>query len=253
MAGVMIERNRNSSFEGLKHLLDGQSGGPALVQNIEDNPICAVSYDAAVPCLFVQWRGRAKSAHIRYIHEHLLRLIEKHRVSKILGDDAALVAIPAVDEQWIVSDWMPRAMAAGLKAAASKRPERHTAWASVKRIQTAVPDGLSCRTFETLGEAKKWLRGVYGAGIYRIEYRRFQRGKPIITFAFWCREPTIGHFNELARVALRSFWKANEGSLEPITPRQPLPEVIVVTTDSGEEVHRWSLEDEIRQLDRATQ
>lgn len=250
----MSERNTNSSVEGLQHLLDGKSGSLALAQSIEDNPICAVSYEGAIPCLVVQWRGRASSSHIRYVHEYLLRLIEKHRVSKILGDDAALTTIPAADQKWIVGDWMPRAIAAGLKAAASRMPNRHNARTSIKRIMSAVPDGLSIRTFESLGEAKKWLRGIYETGIYRIEYRRFQRGgKPISTFSIWCDNPNIGHFNDLARVALRSFWKEGSESLVPITAGKPLPELIVVTSASGAEVHRWSLEDEMRQLGKATQ
>lgn len=249
----MTERISSSAFEGLQHLLDGQSGSAALARNIENNPICAVSYEGAVPCLFVQWRGRANSSHIRYIHESLLRLIEKHRVSKILGDDADLTAIPPADQEWIVSDWMPRAIAAGLKAAASRMPNRYNARTSVKRILSEVPDCLSIRTFESLREAKDWLRGIYKTGIYRIEYHRFQRGgEPLSTFAIWCDKPNVGHFSDLARVALRSFWKMGRDCLIPVISRNQLPEVIVITDDSGTEVHRWSLDDEIRRLSRAT-
>jgi hypothetical protein len=243
---------RDNSFDGMQHLAAGESGDGALhADNLEDNPICAISYDASVPCLVVQWRGPAKSSQIRYIHECLIRLIEKHQVSKILGDDAALRRIQAVDQQWIVSDWMPRAIAAGLRTAASNKPRGRSAQASIKRILSAVPAGLAIRSFESLQEAKGWLGGVYRAGTYRIQYHRFKRGgEPISTFVFWSHQPSIGYFMEMARVALRSFWKADDGSLQPIIPRQRLPELIVITSEAGDEICRWSLEDEMRWLDK---
>jgi hypothetical protein len=238
--------SRNNPLDRLQHSLKGQSGNARrLAENLEDNPICAVSYDANVPCLFVQWRGYAKSTEIRYVHECILRLVEEHRVSKLLGDDAALRTITAVDQHWIVDDWMPRAIAAGLKTAASNRPSRPSGRASVNRIRSAVPAGLAIRSFGSLDEAKAWLRSVYQAGRYRIHYRRFKRGgEPLSTFAFWFDESSVGHFRQLARVALRSFWKIEAGSLEPVISRQPLPELIVITTERGEEVCRWSLQNE---------
>ncbi|MFZ0720932.1 MAG: hypothetical protein WAM99_08670, partial [Xanthobacteraceae bacterium] len=76
----------------------------------------------------------------------------------------------------------------------------------------------------------------------------FKSGEPINAFAFWCQDPSISYFSHLARVALRAFWKVECGSLEPVISRQPLPEVIVIESEAGEEVCRWSLEDEMHQL-----
>jgi hypothetical protein len=241
-------------FDGLQRMLAAESGdGRALAENLEDNPICTVSHDPSIPCLTVRWRSYATSAQLRYIHECLIRLINRHRVSKILGDDSDLVSIASVDQHWIAREWMPRAIVAGLRTVASIKPRAYFGQTSINNILSFVPADLAIRSFEGLREARDWLRSVYQPGTYRIIYRRFKGGEPINTFAFDCQEPSIGQFNQLARIALRGFWKLERGSLEPVMSRQPLPETIVIESEVGEEVFRWSLEDEMRQLEKERQ
>lgn len=249
----MIQRHtEDGAFDGLQHLLEGESGdGRALARSIEDNPICTVSYEPDVSCLLVKWKRYATSTQLRYIHECLIRLITKYRVSKILGDDTDLVSIAAIDQHWIVQDWMPRAITAGLKSAASIKPRGYFGQTSVNRILSIVPAGLAIQSFGNFEEARNWLRNVYQPGSYRICYRRFKGGEPINTYAFWCQEPSIGYFRQLARVALRGFWKVVDGSLEPVITRQPLPELIAVEDESGDQVCSWSIEDETRELQAA--
>jgi hypothetical protein len=250
----MIQKhNADNPLDGLQHLLQGESGDShALADNIADNPICTVSYDPDVPCLVVRWKRYATSTQLRYIHECLIRLIKTHGVSKILGDDTDLVNIAATDQHWIVQDWMPRAMAAGLKSAASIKPRAYFGQTSINRILSFLPAGLAIRPFDNYEEGKNWLKSVYQPGTYRICYRRFKGGEPLNMFSFWCEDPSIAYFQQMARVALRGFWKAHDGALEPVISRQPLPELIVVEGEGGDEVCRWSLEDEIGELQKAT-
>jgi hypothetical protein len=248
--GVSDRQPDKGVFDGLRRVLAVESSdGRALAESLEDNPICTVSYDPSIPCLMVRWRSYATSAQLRYIHECLIQLIKKHRVSKILGDDSDLVSIASIDQHWIAREWMPRAIAAGLRTVASIKPRAYFGQTSIRNILSFVPAGLAIRSFESLREARDWLRSVYQPGTYRIIYRRFKGGEPINTFVFDCQDPSVGYFNQLARVALRGFWKIERGALEPVISRQPLPEVIVVESEAGEVVFRWSLEDEMRRLE----
>jgi hypothetical protein len=150
-----------SGLDALKRVSEKESNdGRALADNLADNPICVVSRDDGVPCLVVQWRGYATSAQIRFIHECLVRIIERDRVSRILGDDTALVAVPAEDQDWIIWDWMPRAIAAGLRFVASKSPDGYYGRTSVNRIQTTISQKLKVRSFDSLADARAWLRDV---------------------------------------------------------------------------------------------
>jgi hypothetical protein len=127
--------------------------------DLQNNPVCAVFFDAEVPCLTVVWKRYPTSAQLRSLHEKLLDLIRKHGVSKILGDDTALPAIDPEDQAWIVRNWLPRAAAAGLKAAANKNPEAHFGRVAVENFREAQRF-LSFRSFEDFEEARRWLRNV---------------------------------------------------------------------------------------------
>lgn len=142
----------------LKRAIEEESrDGRALAENLADNPICSVTKDDAVPCIFIQWKGYATSAQIRFIHECLIALIERNRISKILGDDTALVTVSTEDQDWIIWDWIPRAIAAGLRFAASKSPKGYYGRASVSRIQAVISPKIGVRSFDNLADARAWL------------------------------------------------------------------------------------------------
>jgi len=131
-----------------------------LANNVTENPICSIRLDESVQAIVVVWKQHATSSQLRFIHENILHLLEKHRVSKVLGDDTYLPTIHAEDREWIVGNWMPRAIAAGLKFACSKEPNSYFGKISVTSVQSIAPSGLLTRSFHNLEEAKLWLQEV---------------------------------------------------------------------------------------------
>ena len=129
-------------------------------QDVENNPVCSVVFDESVPCIFVAWRNYATSTQFRFIHESILDLLRTYGVCKILGDDTELPTIHAEDQAWNCRDWMPRAIADGLRAAAAKRPESHFGKFSVSAVQAGLPSSLILKSFEDLEAAREWLRTV---------------------------------------------------------------------------------------------
>ena len=160
-------RSQHESDETLRELREKlrQDSGDSfrLLENFRDNPICSILHDETNHCITVVWKQYATHAQFRYIHEKLLSLICEHGVSKILGDDTALPAIPSEDRFWVIDDWFPRAMECGLRFAASKRPESYFGKLAVTHIQSAAPAGLKCQSFERLEEAREWLDTVTAA------------------------------------------------------------------------------------------
>ncbi len=134
-----------------------------LLENIRDNPICSVVHDETNRCIRVIWKQYATHIQFRYIHEKLLSLICEHSVSKIMGDDTALPAIPSEDRFWVIDEWFPRAVECGLRFAASKSPDSYFGKLAVTHIQSSAPVGLNCRSFERLEEAREWLDTVTAA------------------------------------------------------------------------------------------
>lgn len=147
--------------ESLRQLTESvrteSSDGARLVSNLENNPVCRVTLDAGVPCIFVVWQRYATSAQLRFVHERLLELLRRENMTKILGDDSSLAVIHVDDQVWLREDWLPRAAAAGLKVAASKCPYAFFGKQSVAKVQSGAPAGITLRSFETLAEAKAWL------------------------------------------------------------------------------------------------
>jgi hypothetical protein len=136
------------------------SDGARLVANIADNPICRISVDAAIPCVVLVWGRYATSAQLRFVHECTLDLLRRNALQRILGDDSALTLIPVDDQAWIREDWMPRALDAGLKAAASKCPNGFFGKQSVANVMSRAPREITMRSFENLDEARTWLQTV---------------------------------------------------------------------------------------------
>jgi len=130
-----------------------------LLSDLQNNPVCSVLLDDEVPCLTVIWKREASSVQLRMVHEKLLELIRRYKINKILGDDTALPHIDPKDQAWIVRDWMPRAVAAGLKLAANKSPDAYFGRLAVETIK-ASQSLLAIRSFEHFEEARRWLKNA---------------------------------------------------------------------------------------------
>jgi hypothetical protein len=153
--------HENEALERLLQQLQTESNdGLSLVTNIRANPICTLEVNEAVPCVTVVWKRYATSTQLRFVHEHILRLLKSRRLQAVLGDDTALPTIHAEDQRGIVEDWFPRAQAAGLKAAASKRPLAYFGKLAVDTVQAVAPAGLKLRSFENIDDAQVWLRSA---------------------------------------------------------------------------------------------
>jgi hypothetical protein len=145
-----------SAVELGKRLLEEAEEGRLLAADIHDNPICTVNYDASIPGIVVVWKRYVTSLQLRFVHEKLLEMITETGAHKVLGDDTELSVIHPKDQDWIVTDWLPRAFEAGLKAAASKRPSGYFGRLSTTRIQSQA-EPLRHQAFDDIASARDWL------------------------------------------------------------------------------------------------
>ena len=130
--------------------------GRQLADDIAENPICCLTFDPAIPAAVVVWRRYATSLQLRFINEKLLELIVKHRARKLLADDTGFSAVDRADQAWIFQEWMPRAVEAGLKVVASKRPAGYYGRVTVQNVQAHL-EPIKIEVFEDLPSAREWL------------------------------------------------------------------------------------------------
>ena len=142
----------------LSKLVSESHDGARLVQNPYDNPICKLSYNKNANCIEVVWRKYATSPQLRYVHELILCMLVQYGVSKMLGDYTDLPIIHAEDQRWIVEQWLPRAMAAGLEAVASVISMTFFGQVAIGAIQSMLARKVQVRNFRDVHSARRWLK-----------------------------------------------------------------------------------------------
>ena len=83
---------------------------------------CAIDYDGQVPCISMIWKGYATSAQFRAANERVLTAIVQCNANKLLGDAKDFVLIGADDQMWLATNWIPRALQAGVRKIALVMP-----------------------------------------------------------------------------------------------------------------------------------
>ena len=94
----------------------------AMMEQADPTFDCAVDYDGDVPCVRMLWKGYATSAQFRAANERVLEAIKERKASKLLGDAEDFVLIGADDQMWLASNWIPRALQAGVRKIALVMP-----------------------------------------------------------------------------------------------------------------------------------
>jgi hypothetical protein len=119
---------------------------------------CTVGYDSDVPCVIMTWKGYATSRAFREANERVLGVIAERKATKVLGDIEEFVLIGSDDQNWLTNDWIPRAMAAGLRTAALITPAFYFNRVAVESVgQRLDPEAFTLRFFESREAARAWL------------------------------------------------------------------------------------------------
>jgi hypothetical protein len=142
-----------------------------------DNPICAVSCDESIPCIAVKWKRYASSAQLRFILEHVIRMLEQHHVGSILADDTALPIIHPSDQDWIIRDWFPRAIAAGWRVSATSVPAEYFGQLATSHVQSKAPASVVIRSFDEIDDARRWLQSYVPQTSPKVNSRQMDSSK----------------------------------------------------------------------------
>ena len=122
---------------------------------------CTVGYDAEVPCVIMTWKGYATSRDFREANERILGVLAERNTSKLLGDIKEFVLIGADDQHWLSTNWIPRAMEAGLRTVAMVTPVFYFNRVAVESVgRTLDPETLVLQHFDTRETARQWVASI---------------------------------------------------------------------------------------------
>lgn len=119
-----------------------------------------MTWDPKSNAVCIEWQGWADPTEFAAANEAGLRALIEHHSSRWLGDLRNLKAIQQSDQEWIVRDWFPRMLAAGLIRIALVTAKSGLAMMNIRDILSKIPGTKSLEVghFATVEEAQEWLR-----------------------------------------------------------------------------------------------
>jgi hypothetical protein len=106
----------------------------------------------------VEWEGWANSAEFAAMLEAGVQALKDHRGSRWLADCRRQKVLSPADQDRADREWLPRALAGGLKQFAVVLPESGLAGMNIKDRLKGVPGTtLEVAYFATVEQAREWL------------------------------------------------------------------------------------------------
>jgi hypothetical protein len=122
--------------------------------------VASVTWDQSAQLVMVKWEGWADSTEFKELLEAEILALQQHRGSRLLADCRQQKVINPADQERANREWLPRALAAGLKRFAVVLPISGLAEMNIRDALGKVPDtALQVAYFATVEEGKAWLAG----------------------------------------------------------------------------------------------
>lgn len=120
-----------------------------------------IYFDEKLASVIMKWEGYATSAQFREGTELMLNTLMKNNASKVLGDIKGMVLIGMEDQEWLHTNFLPRAIQFGFKVMAIVKPDNYFNKVAVETICYKVnKEKLTIHFFDDIEDAKNWLGGI---------------------------------------------------------------------------------------------
>ena len=121
-----------------------------------------IYFDNDSSAVVMEWDGYATSQQFKEGTELMLNTLIKHQSVKVLADIKDMVLIGMEDQQWLDTQFIPRAIKFGFKAVAIVKPDNYFNRVAVETVADKIgSDKLTIRFFDAVAEAKEWLKSVH--------------------------------------------------------------------------------------------
>jgi hypothetical protein len=118
----------------------------------------SVRWDGGAATVVVEWEGWANSAEFAAMLDAGVKALNDHSGSRWLADCRLQKVLIPADQERAGREWVPRALAAGLKRFAVILPVSGLARTNLKDSLDEVPaTRLEVGYFDTVEQAKEWL------------------------------------------------------------------------------------------------
>jgi hypothetical protein len=98
---------------------------------------------------------------VQTFYEQALALLKSTGVRRILSEHGARAPLPVAAQEWLATDWIPRAMSqANTHYCAIVEGADPLHRLSTQSVVSTAPAGFKFKRFDTFAAAEAWLRGL---------------------------------------------------------------------------------------------
>jgi hypothetical protein len=120
--------------------------------------VATVRWERTFQLVFVEWEGWANSAEFVALLDAEVRALSEHGGSRLLADCRRQRVLSPIDQDRADREWLPRALAAGLKRFAIVLPISALAAMNLADRLGKIPGTtLEIAYFEGIDEARTWI------------------------------------------------------------------------------------------------
>lgn len=117
-----------------------------------------IEYDTVNNWIYNNWLGYVSPNNVKLGSLAVLEAFQEYKTPYGLNNNIELVGRWDESVDWIEKEWMPKAVAAGLRCYAHVANKESFAAPSAAAMQSRSQDMFDMRVFDNLESAKKWLR-----------------------------------------------------------------------------------------------
>jgi hypothetical protein len=120
-----------------------------------------IYFDADIKSVVMEWNGYASSQQFREGTELMLNTLVQNNCSKVLANIRDMTIIGMEDQEWLETNFLPRAIKFGFKIIAIITPTSYFNKVAVESISYKVnKEKLTISFFDNLEEGTKWLKNA---------------------------------------------------------------------------------------------
>ena len=120
--------------------------------------VAVVTWDPTMRAVYTEAQSWADPSEMAAVLEAGLQGLTEHGGSRWLADGRNMKVIKQADQDWIVQEFFPRALAAGLRRIALVIPKNDRAMTTVDQLMHRLPGAkVEVAYFPTVDEARSWL------------------------------------------------------------------------------------------------
>lgn len=123
-----------------------------------DKPYCKIYFDEKSKAVVIKWFGYAEGEQFQEACNQSLDLLIKKKTKFMIADNSEAKVVKVEDQNWMLSDWFPKAFKAGYRTSAvivAKNIFREMALTNI--VNQLDKEKFTVQYFDNMTDAQNWV------------------------------------------------------------------------------------------------